>query len=205
MKRGLGKHAQAWAMAHVSPHIERMMAERKQELLGGLRGVVVEIGPGTGPNLRYYARGVRWRGVEPNPFMHRYLREAARAAGHEGDVCEGVAEALPMDDGSADAVVSTLVLCSVGDARAALRETVRVLRPGGQFVFFEHVGAAKGSWRRRGQALLAPAWRAMADGCRLDQDTLELIGQAGFREVRAEELRLRFGPASPQIVGVAIK
>ncbi len=201
----LPQRAHAWLMFRVSGRYERLVGNRKRELLGALDGDVLEIGPGTGPNLRYLRAEVRWTGVEPNPYMHAYLRRAAGALGREVALHEGGAESLPLGDGTVDAVVSTLVLCSVRRPEEALREVWRVLKPGGRFVFLEHVAAARGSTRRRWQRILRPVWRMASGGCRLDQDTLALIHAAGFREVRVERFALPLGPVGAQIAGHALK
>src|SRR3712207_6005618 len=88
---------------------------RKRALLGELRGDVLELGPGTGPNLAYYSRDVRWLGFEPNPAMFPYLQQEAQRLGMTIQLREGRAEQIEAADASFDAVVGTLVLCSVSD------------------------------------------------------------------------------------------
>ena len=183
------------------PHIRR----RKRELLGSLRGTVVEIGPGTGANLPYYDRSIRWIGIEPNAFAHEYLRREAARQLLEAELHEGRAERMPLADDSADAVVSTLVLCSVDDVPAVLREVRRVLRSSGHFVFVEHVAAPSGTWNKRLQKAIRPAWGVVADGCRPDRKTWEDIETAGFREVEMEHFRLPLPIVGPHIAGTARK
>ena len=199
------KRFHAWLMARVSGRYERLVEDRKRRLLGAFDGLILEIGPGTGPNLRYYSGRARWIGVEPNPFMHAYLLRAASRLSCAADIrlCRG--ETLPASDASVDAVVGTLVLCSVSDPAAVLREIVRVLKPGGRFVFVEHVAAPAGARLRSLQRIFRPLWSALGDGCRLDQDTAALIERAGFQEVFCEEFRLPLGLAAPQIAGFAVK
>ena len=115
MSVGLSKRWFAWALSHMAGRYDALLADRKRDLLGRLDGTIVEIGPGTGTNFRYYPRGVRWIGVEPNPYMHPYLRHAGTAAGIDVDVRESDAETMGLADGSADVVVTTAVLCSVHD------------------------------------------------------------------------------------------
>jgi SAM-dependent methyltransferase len=122
----------AWGLAAGGDAYERLVAIRKRELLGPLRGTVLEIGPGTGTNLAYLAPDVRWLGIEPNPHMERYLRREAEPLGRSIEVRSGTVERLDLMDASVDAVVSTLVLCSVPDQARALAEVRRVLRPGGR-------------------------------------------------------------------------
>ncbi len=204
-KRGPWKLIYAWGMASIAAGHDALLAERKRALLGGLHGTVVEIGPGTGPNLVYYPPGVRWIGVEPNGHMNGYLEKEARRLGLEIELHAGTVEALPFAGDSVDHVVSTLVFCSVDDQTRALREVWRVLKPGGCFVFIEHVAAAEGTTLLRVQHALAPAWRLVADGCRPDRRTWEAISLAGFRSVEIERFRVSAGPFGPHIAGYAVK
>ena len=202
---GFGKRVHAWVLAHCAARYERLVAERKRGLLGDLHGTVLEIGPGAGPNLRYYPSDCRWIGVEPNPFLHPYLRKAAEQAGLRIDIRGLLAERLPAESQSMDAVVSTLVLCSVSDPAMVLQEIRRVLKPGGRFVFLEHVAAPEGTRLRRVQRFIRPLWRRIADGCHPDRETGPAIERAGFAQVRYEAFRLPLGPVSTQIAGIAIK
>lgn len=193
-----------WLLARGNASYERWIAGRKRRLFGELRGVVVEIGPGAGANLRYLGSDVHWIGVEPNPYARPYLERAAGEAGVAHEVREGCAERLPVDAASADAVIGTLVLCSVEDMAGALREIRRVLKPGGRFVFIEHVAAPVGTWRRRLQRWVRPLWRVLADGCHPDRETLQAIRTAGFARVEAEEFVAPVGLVAPHIAGIAV-
>lgn len=192
-----------WLLARGNTAYERWMAGRKRRLFGDLSGVVVEIGPGAGANLRYLQGGVRWIGVEPNRYARPYLERAAREAGVTHEVREGGVERIPVETGSADAVIGTLVLCSVQDLAGALREIRRVLKPGGRYVFIEHVAAPAGTWRRRLQRWVRPAWRVLADGCNPDRETLQAIRAAGFARVEADEFLAPAGLVAPHIAGTA--
>jgi len=205
LKAGIGKRVHAWLLAHYAARYEQMVAERKRALFAGLHGSILEIGPGAGPNLAYYSKDARWIGVEPNPYMHPYLRQAAARAGLSIEIRSLVAEKLPAEDASVDFVVSTLVLCSVSDPSRVLREVHRVLKPGGRFVFLEHVAAARGTRLRSVQKLIQPVWKLVADGCHVDRETGPLIEQAGFAQVRYDSFRLPLGPVSTQIAGAAQK
>ncbi|MFN3596175.1 MAG: class I SAM-dependent methyltransferase [Rubricoccaceae bacterium] len=203
-RRGLRRWAFAHLLASAASADRRLYGPRKVALLGALRGTVVELGAGAGPNAVYLAPGTRWVAVEPNVHFHGRLRQAARQHGLTLTLSAAVAERLPLADASADAVVSTLVLCSVDDVPAALAEVRRVLRPGGRFVFIEHVAAPRGTMLRAAQRLLRGPWSVLADGCRPDQDTLGAIRAAGFADVQAEAFSVPLGLVRPHVAGVAL-
>ncbi|MBI4572797.1 MAG: class I SAM-dependent methyltransferase [candidate division NC10 bacterium] len=184
---------------------ERHVADRKRALLGDLSGDVLEIGPGTGVNLPYYPSGIRWIGIEPNPFMHPYLKRQAEQLGIQVEIREGRAERLDVPDHSMDAVVSTLVLCSVQVVPGALGEILRVLKPGGRFVFIEHVAAPPGMWLRRVPRWVRPVSRALADGCCPDRETWVAIEKGGFEHLTLEHFRVPIPITSPHIAGSATK
>ena len=164
-KSGLRSRLFAKLMAQGGEVHDAFLAPYKRLLLSDLHGEVLQIGPGSGPNLAYYAPDVHWIGVEPNPYMHDYLRAAAATQGRSVELRTGHAEVLPAEDESMNAVVSTLVLCSVHDLDSTVAEIRRVLKPGGRFVFIEHVAAATGTGLRRGNNFVRPLWSAVADGC----------------------------------------
>jgi SAM-dependent methyltransferase len=202
---GFRKRIFAWLMANCTARHERELARRKRELIGGLTGTIVEIGPGAGANLPYYPRGVRWIGVEPNPHMHPYLERAARVAGLDAELREGYADHLDFADGSVDTIVSTLVFCSVQNVAGSLAEIRRVLKPGGTFVFLEHVAAAEDSGTRLWQQRIAPFSAFFADGCHPDRETWKAIEAAGFSDVCIEHFRVPLPVIGPHIAGVATK
>jgi ubiquinone/menaquinone biosynthesis C-methylase UbiE len=205
VRAGWYKRLFAALMDKSSAQYDGMVADRKRALLGKLHGNVLEIGPGTGPNLTYYDHHVHWIGVEPNPAMVPYLEREAVRCGMKLDIRAGAAEQLPVADESMDAVVSTLVLCSVHDQSRTLHEVLRVLKPGGQFVFIEHVAAPRGTSLRRMQHLVRPVWQLASDGCRPDLETWKSIEQAGFERVHIDHFRLDAWLAGPHIAGVAVK
>jgi ubiquinone/menaquinone biosynthesis C-methylase UbiE len=128
-------------------------ASRKSELIGALRGTVLEIGAGRGRNFGYFRSGVDWIGLEPNQRQHRHLARRAAGYGYHRPILAAPAERIPLPDASVDAVLATVVLCSVADQGRVLAEIQRVLRPGGAFVFFEHVAAPAGTRLRRVQQI----------------------------------------------------
>jgi SAM-dependent methyltransferase len=195
----------AWSMAHGGRMDEKLYGERKRRLFADLAGTIVEIGAGAGPNLRYLPAGTRYVGVEPNVHFHGFLRKEAERRGIDASVTSGVAEQLPVETASADAVISTLVLCSVADQQLALAEIRRVLRPGGLFAFVEHVAAPRHSLLRKAQRGIRPLWQVMADGCTPDRETGSAIEAAGFSELRIErfEADLPLPVIRPHIWGLA--
>jgi SAM-dependent methyltransferase len=116
---------------------------------------------------------------------------------------------MEVESASVDTVLSTLVLCSVPDPELVVRDIHRILKPGGRFVFLEHVGAPHGTSLRRVQSYVKPLWRYFADGCRPDRDLGDVIRDAGFETVDIDEFRIPkpVAPAiiSPTICGVARK
>ncbi|BDG17332.1 class I SAM-dependent methyltransferase [Thermus brockianus] len=155
MKRGLRARFFAALLPALSRGHVGLSEPWRKKLLGSLAGKVLEIGPGTGVNLAYLPDGVHWIGLEPNPYLHPHLKRALSLRGLSGEVLLGQAEAIPLPEESVEAVVATLVLCSVADPRATLAEILRVLKPGGRLVFLEHVAAPPGSSLRRFQDLLS--------------------------------------------------
>lgn len=206
-RRGLRQRIFAWQYRQGNlADLNRPLESYKRKLLGSLSGDVLEIGPGTGTNFAYFPSGVRWTGIEPNVFMHDQLKAEARKFGvTAAHIHPATAETLMMPDTSMDAVVGTHVLCSVADQTRALQEIWRVLRPGGRFVFVEHVAAPRGSLLRVAQTAITPVWSFVADGCRPDRETWTIIESAGFAQVEIEHFRAPYPIAGPHIAGYAVK
>ncbi|MCD2262016.1 class I SAM-dependent methyltransferase [Dietzia aurantiaca] len=215
--------SRGWVVA--SPMLERLgLARARRRLVAGLRGTVVEVGADSGVTFEHYPPEVtRVVAVEPDPHLRAYARRrAARTAGEAGagtsiEVVDAVAEALPLADGEADAVVFGLVLCTVPDVPAALAEARRVLRrgtqerpgaqarrgpqerpdaedrPGGEIRLLEHVRAPGRLGRFADR--IAPVWGHVGGGCRPNQDTEALLAEAGF-DVAALQTR-PFPPVVP--------
>jgi SAM-dependent methyltransferase len=181
------------------------MAARRRELLAGARGAVLEIGAGTGRNLRHYPAGLDQLVLtEPCAAMANRIDLGRGPDGVEARLERAPAEELPFADGSFDTVVSTLVLCTVSDPRRAVAEVARVLRPGGRLLFLEHVRADRG-WRRSLQRRSVRAWAAFADGCQCDRPTLATI-EAQLRVESVERAKWRGMPAiiKPLVWGRAV-
>jgi ubiquinone/menaquinone biosynthesis C-methylase UbiE len=193
--------------ARVSPGVERKgAAEHRDELLAGLAGRVLEIGAGNGLNFAHYPASVtEVVAVEPEPYLRGRGREAAESAPVPVTVVEGVADGLPADDGAFDAVVASLVLCSVPDQATALAEVRRVLRPGGELRFYEHVISDRPRAAAVMRALDASGiWPRLAGGCHAGRDTAAAIERAGFVIERVRRFPFAAGPvALPHVIGVA--
>lgn len=156
-------------------------AEHRERLLAGLTGRVVEVGAGNGLNFAHYPSTVsEVVAVEPEPYLRARAEERGRAVSVRVHVIEGTAEALPLEDGSVDAVVTSLVLCSVADQSVALAEARRVLKPGGELRFYEHVISHKPAKAAFQRAFTKTLWKRMAAGCHMDRDTGRAITDAGF-------------------------
>ena len=193
----------AWYDA-LNSGVEGRVKPFRERTAGRAWGDVLEVGGGTGANLRYYPAGVRLTVAEPNPHMVKRLRRRAGEQGREVAVVSDVGEALPFPDASFDTVVTTLVLCMVSDLDGVVREVRRVVRPGGAFLFYEHV-LARTRRMRALQDALNPVWRFMTTGCNLNRDIAGTIRGAGFRKVEVEDFQFSVGPVVtlPNIVGVA--
>jgi ubiquinone/menaquinone biosynthesis C-methylase UbiE len=196
----------AWFMARFGHRTDHYLAGRKSSLFSDLSGTVLEIGPGAGANLRDLAgTKIRWIGVEPNPYMRHYLTNEASRLQMEIHLCSGTAEELPLETSAVDFAISTLVLCSVVDQRSALREILRVLRPGGKLLFIEHVAAPLGTLLRYVQTAVKPVWCRMGDGCTPDRHTRAALENAGFAALEIEEFSAPLPIVRPHLAGYALK
>jgi ubiquinone/menaquinone biosynthesis C-methylase UbiE len=186
------------------------IAERRAELLSGLSGAVVEIGCGNGLNFAHYPTTVtQVLAVEPDPYLRGLAERAAAEAPVSIEVVDGVADQIPADDGTFDAAVASLMLCSVPDQPTALRELHRVLKPGGQLRFMEHVRSTSPGFARVQQTLDATIWPRIFGGCHVGRDTPTVIGESGFTVVEATRFAFPAGrlpqPNKPHIIGSATR
>ena len=188
---------------------DRGLGERelRRELLAGTSGRVVEVGAGNGVNFEHYPPTVtELIAVEPERYLRSQAEKTAIAAPVNVRVIAGVAASLDLDTASVDVVVVCGVLCSVPDQREALVEFHRVLRPGGELRFYEHVRSRRGrfaDWQR----LVNPVWTRLMGGCHTDRDTLVAITDAGFRLERYRAFgfppKARVYPVAPRVLGIA--
>lgn len=184
---------------------EAGMRVERRSLLARASGDVLEIGAGTGLNLPLYPTTVtRVVATEPNRHMERRLRRKVRQAPVPVELLSAPAEALPLAAGSFDTVVGTLVLCTVDDPAAVLIEVARVLRPGGRYLFLEHV-RAHDAGLARWQDRLAPLWGVIGDGCHPNRATLASLRASPLTvaEVREGHIPRTAPLVRPMIAGVA--
>lgn len=182
--------------------------DHRREMLEGLSGRVVEVGCGHGLNFAHYPAGVsEVVAVEPEAYLRERAAEAARSSPVPIRVVDGVAGGLPAEDGSCDAGVSSLVMCSVADQDAGLRELHRVIRPGGELRFYEHVLAGSPGFARYQRIADRTVWPLIAGGCHSARDTLGAMERAGFEIVRVRHFPFPPTPvplpARPHTLGVA--
>jgi ubiquinone/menaquinone biosynthesis C-methylase UbiE len=186
----------------------RGAAAHRGRLVAEAHGFVVEIGAGYGATFPFYpARVKNVLALEPDATLRALALTAAATAPVPITVQGGVAEALPAADASVDVVVSSLVLCSVADQPAALAEMVRVLRPGGLLLFYEHVRSAH-QVLAAAEDILTPLWSRLAGGCHPNRDTAATIAGAGFTVQRLERFGFSALPGNPRVahvLGVASK
>ena len=183
-------------------------AEHRDELLAGLTGRVIEVGAGNGLNFAHYPPTVsEVVAVEPEAFLRGRAESAARQAKVPVTVVDGTSEGLPVEDGSVDVGVASLVLCSVPDLARALAELHRVIRPGGELRFYEHVVSKRPRVARRQRLADKTLWPRVSGGCHASRDTLAAIELAGFAVERCRRFRFSPGPlpvpTAPHILGIA--
>lgn len=192
-----------WSRDEEAPEV---VAFKKAEF-AHLTGTVVEIGPGAGTNLKYYPKDIRWIGIEPNSAVNVTLRQEADRQGIKNYLIQNnSAEQLPLADSSCDTIIATYVLCSVKDQAQALREIKRVLKPGGKYIFLEHIAAPKGTLFRIFQNLTTFFHRLLAGNCHVNRETQDKLTSAGFQHIDSHVQGVKFvWLAWPHIWGSAIK
>jgi ubiquinone/menaquinone biosynthesis C-methylase UbiE len=175
--------------------------EHRRRMLEGLSGRVVEVGAGHGLNFPHYPESVtEVMAIEPEPTLRAAAEKAAADAAVPVTVRPGTAEALPLSDAEMDAGVASLMLCSVPDQAAALAEFRRVLRPGGELRFYEHVHARRQPLRGFLEVLdRSRIWPTIAAGCHPTRETGAAIEAAGFTIERCDRFGFAAGPLQPRI------
>jgi ubiquinone/menaquinone biosynthesis C-methylase UbiE len=191
--------------ARVGHLMDAEIGDHRRRLLADLTGRVLEVGAGNGLNFPHYpATLTQVLAIEPEPYLRRLALVAASQAPVPIRVVDGTAEALPAPDGAVDAVVASLVLCTVTDLDQALAETRRVLRPGGRLRFYEH-WRAEDPRLARWQDRLQHPWGWLVGGCHPNRDTVAAINAAGLRLIQLDRFDLQAMPplARPAVLGLA--
>ncbi|XP_010837475.1 thiol S-methyltransferase TMT1B [Bos indicus] len=207
-----------YLMAVLTVKNNRVMESKKRELFSQINGLagtsgkvaLLELGCGTGANFRFYPAGCKITCLDPNPHFEKFLTKSMAENRHleyERFVVAFGEDMRQLADGSMDAVVSTLVLCSVESPKRVLQEVRRVLRPGGVFFFWEHMAEPRGSWAFLWQQVLEPTWKHIGDGCHLTRETWRDLENAQFSELQVEQQPppIKWLPVGPHIMGKAVK
>lgn len=189
--------------------VERtLLRSHREYLVAELEGTVLDLGAGTGAMFPYFAAAANdsttFHAIEPDPHMRRQAEGEARTHSVDITIDDSPAESLPYSDDTVDVVIASMVFCTIPDVETALREVSRVLKPGGEFRFFEHV--ADDGWRGRVQAALAPLWKRLAGGCHLTRQTASrFAADSTFDIVEIERLHLGVTPIRPFVRGTLRK
>ena len=209
---GLNERFFAWYYPKVVGRAEEAgQAETRRQLLSGASGRTLEIGAGSGFNLPHYTEAVTELVVsEPSPHMREHLRERLEADPPpvgSWELVDASAEELPFDDESFDTVTGGFIMCSIPDPEAAVSEIARVLRPGGRYIFLEHVHAGDGTMLGRFQDLIEIPHRYFAAGCHPNRRTWETIESSPLEVERMDRGEQPKAPPSvkPTILGSAVR
>jgi ubiquinone/menaquinone biosynthesis C-methylase UbiE len=191
----------------LSRTMEKEAGPRREELLSGLSGRVVEIGAGNGINFRHYPATVEEVvAIEPEPYLRAKAVQAAASAGVPVRVRSGLADRIEFADGSFDAAVACLVLCTVPDLQAVLGELRRVVVPEGELRFFEHVRAGESPKARVQRGIdRSGVWPLIGGGCHCSRDTVAAIESAGFAIENSRKIDIgpAWGITNPHVLGTA--
>ncbi|MWV39859.1 class I SAM-dependent methyltransferase [Natrialba sp. INN-245] len=180
------------------------LRSHREYLVQDLSGRTLDLGCGNGELFPYAVDAstgdLEYHAIEPDPHMRTRAENNARETGLPVDLRDARAESLPYPDDAFDVVVAGVVFCTIQDPDAALEEVARVLKPGGEFRFLEHVRAD--DWRASGQDLLTPLWRRAAGGCHLNRDTIDrFVSHDAFGLEEIERTGVGVFPASPVVRG----
>ncbi|MCH7660880.1 MAG: class I SAM-dependent methyltransferase [Euryarchaeota archaeon] len=184
---------------------ERRFEPHREWLVADLSGAVLDLGCGTGAMFPYLCgRGLDLHAVDPDPHMRNRAKRRAEELGCAITINEGKAESLPYPDDYFDGIVVSLVLCSVSDVEKSVSEIARVLAPGGECRFLEHVRSE--GWQARVQEGLTPCWQHIAGGCQLDRNTPEwFVSNPDFRVEALQRVPVGVPPVSPILRGRAVR
>ncbi|KAG8193393.1 hypothetical protein JTE90_012195 [Oedothorax gibbosus] len=172
---------------------------------------ILEIGVGDGANLPFYPEGSRLTVLDVNAHFESYFRRNSKKwkqVEYKGTIISGAEDMREVKDCSFDVVVGTYVLCSCKDPVEVLKEVKRVLKPGGKYLFLEHIFFQDGGFNSWLQKIAGPLWKLYFNGCVLDRDSGTSIRKTGFSDVKMDPVTISgifVHPYSPQIIGMAIK
>ncbi|SHL62535.1 class I SAM-dependent methyltransferase [Haladaptatus paucihalophilus] len=179
-----------------------VLRPHREYLVRNLTGRVLDLGAGTGAMFPYFSNSeaASLHAIEPDPHMRKQAESKASELDLEIDIGDASAESLPYGDDQFDTVVASMVFCTITDVEAALAEVHRVLKPGGEFRFLEHVHAD--GWRATVQNVLAPLWRRIAGGCHLNRQTIsQFTATPEFDTLEIERLDVGMTPVWPFVRG----
>jgi ubiquinone/menaquinone biosynthesis C-methylase UbiE len=172
-------------LVHLSMRQANLAAYRHR-LVSAAEGSILEIGIGSGLNLRHYGqKATRVIGLDPSAKLLSMAEKATTGVSRPIELVKGSAEAIPLDDETVDTVLTTWTLCTIPDVTRALSEMRRVLKPGGRLLFVEH-GLSPDPGVRRWQDRLTPLWKRIGGGCHLNRAIGQLIEESGFRIERLD-------------------
>jgi ubiquinone/menaquinone biosynthesis C-methylase UbiE len=202
--------ARLWAAGFdwVGQRMMPVQGPHRRRIIQDAPGEVLEIGAGTGLNFAFYRAAQRVVAIEPGDALRRRAERRARTAPVRIEVRPGNAHNLEFPDASFDTVIFSLVLCTIPDPARALAEARRVLRPGGEIRFYEHVRAEDAALARRQDRWERP-WKAFNRGCHPNRDSVATIERAGFalKEVDRFDQKGKGMPkiVRPHVIGVAVR
>lgn len=199
MAKGHRGFAAVWSRQ--TAHESATFLGLRERVASGAKGRVLEVGVGVGSNWRFLPPEIDYVGIDPDEFMLQRARERASAEARHLTLEPYDVQSLPYEDESFDSVITTLTFCSVPDAQKGLAEMRRVLKPGGELRFWEHVRSDNRLYAQV-QSMAKPLTRVMAGGCEHNRDTLSAIRGAGFDVGSVERTRAM---GMPMICGVATK